>query len=248
MLTGKGLRPPPPSMTRSTKVALAMVAGVILGGFAVPWFPYPAGWIYFCVVVYVAIPLLLMVVLDLSRLRQERILVRNLEVFPPQAHGEAPWVNVDQRPIADEYVTRWRRWSRWLAGLVAFAAVIAVLGVPLGVVLIPAVIGLAREAFLAVNVLEWLTPANWQQLNRFEQWRLRACLAAMTVVNASIALAILAIVVYLFVFIRPLQWNYFAFSLLTGMLAIACARRSYRYFGRLRQAAPANEEASERPV
>ena len=248
MLTGKGLRPLPPSMESSTKVGLAIVAGVILGGFATPWFPYPAGWIYFVVVVYVAVPLLLMVVLDLSRLRQQTILARNLEVFAPESDCEAPWVNIDHQPVADEYVARWRRWSRWLAGLVALATVLAVLGVPLGVVSIPALIALTTEAFFVVNVLEWLVPASWRKLSRWEQWRLRAWLAGMTVLNASIALAIAAIVVCLFGFDRPLRWNHFAFALLFGTLAVRCAGRCYKNFEQLKRAVPVDDETSERPV
>jgi len=248
MLTGKGLRPSPPPMDRSTKVALAIVAGVIVGGFATPWFPYPAGWIYFVVVVYVAIPLLLMAVLDLSRLRQQRLLARNLEVFPPASDGDVPWVNVGQQPIADENVVRWRRWSRWFAGILALSVALAVFRVPLGVVLIPAVIALTAEAFLIVNVLEWLVPANWRKLTRWEQWRLRAWLAAMTVLNASIVFAIAALVVYLFAFNRPIRWNLFAFTLFFGSFAVRCAMLCYRYFGQLRRAVPAHDETSERPV
>jgi hypothetical protein len=235
-------------MEGSTKVALAIVAGILLGGFATPWFPSPAGWIYFAVVVYLAIPLMLMAVLDLSRLRQQRILARNLEVFPPESDGEEPWVNVDQQPIADEYVLRWRRWSRWFAASMALAVVLAALRVPLGVVLIPALIALTREAFLIVNVLEWLVQVNWWRLTRWERWRLRAWLAAMTVLNASIALGIAALVVYLFGFNRPVRWNHFAFALLFGLLAVRCAGRCFECFGQLRRAVPANEETSGRPV
>jgi hypothetical protein len=248
MLTGKGVRPGPPAMEGSTKVALAIVAGVILGGFAVPWFPYPAGWIYFVAIVYLAIPLTLMVVLDLSRLRQLRIVARNLEVFPPVAQGEAPWVNIDSQPIADEYLTRWRRWSRWLAGSLGLAVLMPVLRIPVGVALIPAVIGLTREAFLVANVLEWLVPTTWAGLTRWERFRLRACVAIIAVVNATIALVVLAIVISLFVFERPIRPNYFAFTFFFGMLAVACALRSYRYFERLRQAVPSGHEESERPV
>jgi hypothetical protein len=247
VLTGKGVRPSPPSIDRSTKAAMAIVAGILLAGLATPWFPYPAGWIFVVVVVYVVVPLLIMVVLDLSHLRQLRMLARHLEVIPPETEHDHPWINVDQPPLADEYLTRWRSWSRWFGALLVCAALMAALKLPWGVALIPALIGLGAEAFLVVNVLECLVPANWHRLSRREQWRLRACLAAMVVVNASIALAIVATVVFLFVNV-PLRWNHFVFTFCFGMLAITCAKRTCRYFGQLRRAVPPDEERAERPV
>lgn len=228
---------------------MAILAGILLTALTLPWFPSPSGWILLVAAIYIGLPMILMVINDLSALRQARMLARNLEVFPPTPEDPVAWFDVKFEALAAEHMRRWRRWFPWLLGLLAIALVAALVDAPLSVVVALGLIGLGRETFLAVNVLEWLVPANWSHLSLAERLRLRLCLLFVAVITGAIAAGVLAFIYYLF-FIRaePLRWNVFAFTGVYGMLAWPCGAASIRCFRRVFRRIPPDERPSERPV
>lgn len=247
----KGVRLPPPGVCRSTKVAAAILFGIVLAGLAVPWFPSPAGWILFVVVIYVGIPMLLMVVNDLIKLRQDRMLVRNLEVFPPSPEDPDLWVDIKFAPLSLEHVVRWRRWFPWLLamlGMMLLAGLAHQPWSPAAIVCL-CLIGFGREILLGVNVLRWMVPATWMQLTTAEQVRLRLWLLLMAIVTGAIAFGVVGIVYFLFfVSGEPWRWNQFAFAGFYGLLVWPCGRACIHFCRQALRHIPPDERKSERPV
>jgi hypothetical protein len=238
-------------MKKSTKVAIAILAGSLLSGLMLPWSPSGSGWIWFVVVIYVCIPMLLMIVVDLSRLRQARILAKNLEVFLPTAEDPELWFDVKYAPLGMEYVARWRRWFPWAAAMLVMAMVAALVHTPWSYALAIslALIALTPEALLAVNVLRWLVPAVWQTLTIAEQIRLRICLLLMSVVMGAISAGVLGVIYLLFfVSAEPLSWRPFAFTAFYGTLVWPCGAACIRFFRRAVRRVPPEDRKSERAV
>lgn len=238
-------------MQKSTKVAIAILAGSLLSGLLLSWSPSGSGWIWFVVVIYVCIPMLLMVIVDLSRLRQDRLLAKNLEVFPPTAEDPELWFDIKYAPLAMEYVARWRRWFPWAATMLVIATGAVLFREPWSYALaIPlALIALTPEVLLAVNVLRWMVPAVWQTLTVAEQFRLRACLLLMSAVMGTISAGVIG-VVYLLFFIsaEPLSWRPFAFTAFYGSLVWPCGVACVRFFRQAVRRVPPDDRKSERAL
>ena len=249
MTETKGFRPPPPKWKRSTKTALAVIGGIMLAGLAVPRAPPPSGWVLIAVVVYLGLPLVVMVINDLSELRQSRILFRNLDVYPPTEEDPVQWFDVKYEPLAAEHIARWRRWFPWLLGILAAMALAAVAGLPAFVFIGLLIVGFGRELFLAVNVLEWLVPANWMGLSAAERLRLRLCLLVSALATGVISLGIVGVVYYLFfVSDERLSWRQFAFAAVYGMVVWPCGRAFVRFARKAFRRVPPDERPAERPV
>jgi hypothetical protein len=240
---------PPPRMKTSTKMALAIMAGMVVAGAYVPWAPPPSGWVLLGVVVYVGLPLLVMVFHDLSELRQARMLVRHLDAYGEIGQDPEAWLDVKYEPLASEHIARWRRWFPWLLGILAVMVLAALLGAPRFVLIILAVIAFGREFFLAVNVIEWLVPANWSELTTSEQLRLRLNYLTFGLAMATIASGVVAIAIYLF-FIsdETLSWRHFAFAGFYGLLVWPCGRAAIRLLHQAVRRRPAEDRPAERPV
>ena len=241
-------RPPPPPMRRSTKTALCILGGIAVAGATVPWMPSPSGLILLVVVVYVALPMLMLVVNDFIELRQERMLMRHLDVYGAGPDDPDLWVAVQYRPLAQEHLQPWRRWYRWLVASLGLVAAGGLLGAPVTIVAIVAAIALGREVFLAANVMEWLTPGDWPALTPAERMRLRACLLLMGLTGALIALLVASILVWMFVFVRPIRWNVFAFAACYGVFGFVAAVRGMHLLKQALRTLPPDERKAERPV
>ena len=246
-----GIRPPPPGMQKSTKVAIAILAGSLLSGLILPWSPEGAGWLWLVVVIYVCIPMLLMVITDLSRLRQDRMLARNLEVFPPTAEDPELWFDIKYAPLAMEHVTRWRRWFPWAATMLVIAMGVTLFREPWSYALAISLtlIAFTPEVLLAVNVLRWMVPVVWQTLTVAEQVRLRICLLLMSAVMGAISAGVIGVVYLLFfVSAEPLSWRQFAFTAFYGTLVWPCGKACIRYFWQAVRRMPPDDRKSERAL
>jgi hypothetical protein len=74
----------------------------------VRWLPSPAGVILSFAVIFVGLPLSIMVASDLMRLREQRMLARRMQIFPPSVDEPAGYVRIEYGPLALEHVGRWR--------------------------------------------------------------------------------------------------------------------------------------------
>ena len=245
-----GFRPPPPKMPPSTRKAIAILLGVATAGLAVRWFPSPSGWILLVVIIYVGIPLAVMVLNYIVKLRMNRMLARRVELFPPTPDEPSGMIKIEFAPLAMEYVARWRRWSPWLLVMLAATVTAGFAGrtwFPLVVVLL--LVALGCEFFLAANVLEWMVPAAWILLSRPEQVRLRVCVVLMGMVNGTIAFGFAGVIVFLF-FIsgEPWTWRIFAFTLVYGSLVWPCGKASFRFLRRAMRRIPCDDPDAARFV
>lgn len=238
-------------MQGSTKVGMAILVGMLLGGFLLPWAPTGSGWIYLMAVVYVGLPVSVMIANDLAKLRQARSLVRNLELYPATEEDPISWADVKHHPLATEYVERWRRWFPWLLSTLGAIVIAALARQPWSPYIIGllATVGLGREFYLAVNVVQRWVPSVWHELTGVERLRLRFCLLAMVLASGAVALGIVGLA-YFFLVIddQPLSWRHIAFFAAYGIFALVGAVHCVRYCRQLLRPVPPEERPSEREV
>lgn len=190
-----------------------------------------------------------MIANDLSVLRQSRLLAKNVEVYLPSDAEEEAWFSVDQLPLAAEHIARWRRWFPWLTGSLVVTGLLILVGAPVILTLLFAAIGLGREVFLAVNVLEWMVPANWFALTRWEKLRLRVIWLTSALALEVIALGVIALAFYFFfVSNEPLSWRHFAFTAVYGSAALPSGIGCYRLLRKALRSVPPSEASAERPI
>lgn len=213
-----------PGLERSTKIGLKILAAVL--GFCVLsiWLPSPAGMIASVLFIYVGLSLALLVVSDLGRLRDDRLLAKRASMEQPTVDDPDWRVMLDATGVTHDRLRPWRRWRKWFgpAALVAIATVPLapwiILKIIAGAVL---VVGSLRDLQLGIRVWNTITRAAWGELSRFERASLRIEAAFVGLVFVSIWLGVVAIVAYLFSGNVPVGWNTFAFTLLYGGMGLA---------------------------
>jgi len=217
-------------LATSTKVGIALVLGLFCMGVMLPWLPSPSGWIFFVLVIYVALPMLLLTATDLSKLWQRRLVLHNVSlVRKPFAPDRA---FLDLASVSSNYLMRWRRWRSWLllATLAALAWLLTMGWHPSLIIPVALLVSaLVRDFFLAVNILQSAPARLWLSLPRYENLWLRAYAFLCAVVLTAAALTLVAVIWYL-LFVEPFRWNAIAFSLCWGIFGINGMLLARRWF------------------
>ena len=231
---------PTPQMEASTRIALWVLACVLLFAIASVWLPEPAGWIAFMLVMYVGLSLGLMVLLDFRRLKTSRLALARMQLAPPTVDDPAARVLLDATALAQDMLKPWRAWRPWLAGfaLLAIAVGFLVPGPPTARVTAAAVVfvvGLLRDAFLAINALEVMPADAWASLRRPERALLRAYAAVLGSIVLAGSLAVVAALGWSWLQPEDMGWKIVPATFIWGGLAfygvgyawkwIAAARR-----------------------
>lgn len=235
---------PTPQLERSTKIALVVLAAVLVFCVLAIWLPSPAGWIAALLFLYVGGTSTVLIVSDFGKLRQDRLFTRRASLLEPTPDDPDVRVVLDIKALTVDQLRPWRAWRKWF-GLIAIAAIVIYLVAPDASVRIVAgvllALGWLRDLQLATRVLDTLPKSVWSGLSKLERGWLRAHAVLIGVVMISIWLGVVAIVAYMFSGHIPVRWNTFAFALLYGWMALAAMKAGRRWIAMAFRAQPGHE-------
>jgi hypothetical protein len=236
--------PPYPTLARSARLSLWVLAGVLAFCVASIWLPPPSGAIAITLFVLIGGALSIVVLKDVATLREDRRVWRRLHWADAPAGTVAPEparLVLDLADLKHEHVARWRRWRPWCVGLFLVAVALAV-AMPLATgdassafVAAPfAVIALLRDAQLALTTASSLPASVHATLRRYERAWLRTHLALVGVVLVGVGGAILGVVAYM-AKKEPLSLRLVLFGFFWGWIGLLAllgglrfARRAFR--------------------
>ena len=241
--------PPYPTLARSARLSLWVLAGVLAFCVASVWLPPPSGAIAITLFVLVGGSLSIVVLKDFATLREDRRVWRRLHWADAPADTVAPEparLLLDLADLKHEHVARWRRWRPWCVALLVVAVVLAG-AMPLATgdgsaafVAVPfAAVALLRDLRLGFTVADSLPASVHATLRPFERVWLRTHLALVGGVLVGVGGAILGVVAYM-ANKEPLSLRLVLFAFFWGWIGLLALLGGLRFVHRAFR--PADED------